>query len=467
MQSDNLPSTIRNNSKEHTPEQRKKRVHRMKTVIMVVVIILLLLPTLLCIMLGIHVSRLQKQVNDLISIHITDGTLLADTEGNTSYAYAANRQEEADGNSLEGNPEDNPSLSVTPGGDALGITGTGYGESLSDTAISGPGGTNDLSPVDGTTENNLTGDETIENNLTGDETIENDQQGDDITGGGLPGDEVDIPDEPGNTGSEPGNQAGDTLEIAGTEDSGGFELLGNPGNTERTADAKDVQDSQYTEETEAKTGIYAGKKVYLTFDDGPGKYTDDILDILSEYGVKATFFVIGKEDKASKKIYQRIVDEGHTLGMHSYSHVYKRIYNSLEDFDKDFTKLWKLLYDTTGYMPIMYRFPGGSYNEVNENGMDEFIKYLNEKSILYYDWNVVNGDATGEAFTKDQLINNVLKDVAIKKTPIVLMHDVQSKGTTVDSLPQLIETLLAGGAEVLPLTADVPLIQQIKADSIK
>lgn len=226
-------------------------------------------------------------------------------------------------------------------------------------------------------------------------------------------------------------------------------------------------DSDTTKTSDQDKDIYKGKTVYLTFDDGPSIYTDDILDILGEYNVKATFFVIGKTDSNSKKMYQRIVDDGHTLGMHSYSHNYEKIYNSLEDFDKDFTKLWKLLYDTTGYKPSIYRFPGGSDNLVNKNGMDEFIRYLNDKSIVYFDWNVVNGDATGVDYTKEQLISNVLKDVAVKKTSIVLMHDSQSKETTLETLPGLLEKLISGGAKVLPLDKNVTPIQMIKANSIK
>ena len=153
--------------------------------------------------------------------------------------------------------------------------------------------------------------------------------------------------------------------------------------------------------------------------------------------------------------------------MHSYSHVYKQIYNSEEDFDKDFTKLWKLLYDTTGYMPTIYRFPGGSANMVNKHGMKEFIRYLQEKEIIYFDWNVDNGDATGIEFTKEQLSENILNGVAAKKRSIVLLHDTQGKRATVDSLPAVLEALISGGAEVLPLTEEVKPIQQIKAEDVK
>ena len=222
-----------------------------------------------------------------------------------------------------------------------------------------------------------------------------------------------------------------------------------------------------TKNVKKNTGIYSGKKIYLTFDDGPSKYTNEILDILGEYNAKATFFVIGKTDEASKKEYKRIVKDGHTLGMHSYSHKYNVIYKSVEDFDKDFTKLWNLLYDTTGYKPKIYRFPGGSGNMVNKHGMDQFIKYLNKKSIVYFDWNVVNGDATNIKYTKKQLVKNILDDVAKRDNSVVLMHDTNQKKATVDSLKQLLDALTAGGAQILPLNEKIPPIQMIKADTIQ
>ncbi len=213
--------------------------------------------------------------------------------------------------------------------------------------------------------------------------------------------------------------------------------------------------------------VFSKKKVYLTFDDGPSQYTDDILDILSDYNVKATFFVIGKTDKYSKKMYRRIVEEGHTLGMHSYSHDYKNIYKSVEDFDKDFTKLSDLLYDTTGYRPSIYRFPGGSSNNVSNLDITDFIKYLNKKSIIYYDWNVVNGDATGKILTPEELSQNVITGVDLHKTSIVLMHDTVTKENTVKSLTQILQTLIEGDATILPLDKDVAPIQQVKASSLK
>lgn len=99
---------------------------------------------------------------------------------------------------------------------------------------------------------------------------------------------------------------------------------------EAESDAKQEEEGVSLQADKNKTdGEMAGKKVYLTFDDGPSENTDQILEILDQYDVKATFFVIGKEDKASKKRYQKIYESGHTLGMHSYSHSYSGIYKSL------------------------------------------------------------------------------------------------------------------------------------------
>ncbi|MGN0311390.1 MAG: polysaccharide deacetylase family protein, partial [Lachnospiraceae bacterium] len=102
------------------------------------------------------------------------------------------------------------------------------------------------------------------------------------------------------------------------------------------------------------------KVAYLTFDDGPSNHSEQLLDLLEEEGVKATFFVVAKEDVESERIYQRIVRDGHGLGLHSYSHVYEKIYSSPELFQEDLWKLKTFLYHKTGVSCNIYRFPGGS-----------------------------------------------------------------------------------------------------------
>lgn len=209
------------------------------------------------------------------------------------------------------------------------------------------------------------------------------------------------------------------------------------------------------------------KKVYLTFDDGPSTGTEEILAILKEYDVKATFFVVGKEDDYSMEMYKKIVEEGHTLGMHSYSHQYSTIYQSVEAFSQDINRQKELLKEATGEDIRLFRFPGGSSNLVSNIGMQEFIKYLNEEGITYFDWNVSSGDATSKSLEPEALVQNVIQDVGIYKSSVVLMHDAADKPNTVKALPELIERLREMDVDILPITEDVKPIQHIKADEIE
>lgn len=202
-------------------------------------------------------------------------------------------------------------------------------------------------------------------------------------------------------------------------------------------------------------------KVYLTFDDGPSENTNAILDILDDYNVKATFFVCGKTDEKSLEAMKRIVSDGHTIGMHSYSHKYSEIYSSYDAFKTDFSKIENLIYDTTGVEAKYYRFPGGSSNKVANTNMSQFIRYLNDSGIKYFDWNVVSGDATSKAYTSDELVENVMKDVVKYKTSVVLMHDGNEKNATVRALPKMIEALQSKGALILPISDDTTLIQHV------
>lgn len=204
------------------------------------------------------------------------------------------------------------------------------------------------------------------------------------------------------------------------------------------------------------------RKIYLTFDDGPSSNTDRILDILKEYDVKATFFVIGNTDERSLNSYRRIVDEGHTLGMHSYSHRYHEIYQSVEAFGADLTKLQELLYAETGVWCRYYRFPGGSSNTVSRIGMQELIQYLTERDIVYFDWNVASGDAASETISASRIVSNCLSGLNDKTEAIVLLHDTAEKSTTVSALPQIIESILADeNMALLPISDDTFAVQHI------
>ncbi len=204
------------------------------------------------------------------------------------------------------------------------------------------------------------------------------------------------------------------------------------------------------------------RRVYLTFDDGPSIYTDEILDILAEYDVKATFFVVGKEDEHSQESIRRIAEEGHTLGMHSYSHKYSELYASLDSFEADFEKQRAYLEELTGEKCRFYRFPGGSSNTVSKMDMGTFIDYLDDQDVVYFDWNVSSGDGGRLLLDVDTLVKNSTEDVARWNTAVILMHDSADKRTTVDALPQIIEKILAmEDTVILPITGDTEPIQHI------
>ena len=219
--------------------------------------------------------------------------------------------------------------------------------------------------------------------------------------------------------------------------------------------------NQTDEDIDNLAGTEDVLKVYLTFDDGPSENTNEILDILDDYGVKATFFVVGKPEEEYKGIYQRIVNEGHTIGMHSYSHKYSEIYSSLDAFKNDFEQIQNLIYDTTGVESVYYRFPGGSSNKVSNIDMSQYIQYVNDQGVKYFDWNVSSGDATSLAYTPDDLVENVMNDVVKYKTSVVLMHDTETKDATVQALPKLIEELQKAGALILPIDGETTVIQHV------
>ena len=218
-----------------------------------------------------------------------------------------------------------------------------------------------------------------------------------------------------------------------------------------------VQDADREEE-----GI---RKVYLTFDDGPSSNTGRILDILAEYDVKATFFVVGKEEERYQPLYNRIVDEGHTLAMHSYSHKYHEIYQSKESYVEDLTKLQEFLYETTGVWCRYCRFPGGSSNTVSKVDMHELIAYLDEQDMTYFDWNIVSGDASNSYISPGDIIRNCTRKIGEFDEVIILMHDAAEKDSTVEALPGLIEQIQAmEDTKILPITDDTEPIHHISND---
>jgi peptidoglycan/xylan/chitin deacetylase (PgdA/CDA1 family) len=202
------------------------------------------------------------------------------------------------------------------------------------------------------------------------------------------------------------------------------------------------------------------KRIYLTFDDGPSSNTDKILDVLDSYGIKATFFVVGKNGYDDQ--YKRIVDEGHTLAMHSYSHKYSEIYASIDTYKADLTKLHDFLYELTGVDCNIVRFPGGSSNTISKVDMNDLITYLDDENMIYFDWNVSSQDATSSYKSAQQIADNVLSNMNKFNNSVVLFHDASNKDSTVEALPIIIEKILESDDSVfLPISEDTVLVQHL------
>lgn len=207
-------------------------------------------------------------------------------------------------------------------------------------------------------------------------------------------------------------------------------------------------------------------KVYLTFDDGPGPHTEELLDILKEYEVKATFFVTAMYVPQYQECYSRILEEGHALGIHTYSHVYDDIYASVENFQADFKKMQDYVDELTGERVMISRFPGGSSNKVSAVAMDELIQWLTQEGIVYYDWNVSGKDAESNSITPQEIADNCLwgiQQCRVGGTAIVLLHDSGGKKSTMEALPLIIEGIeQMENTILLPINADTVPIQHIR-----
>ena len=184
-------------------------------------------------------------------------------------------------------------------------------------------------------------------------------------------------------------------------------------------------------------------RVCLTFDDGPSAdITPKILDLLKENDIKATFFVLGYT-KNMEELVRRIYEEGHTIGLHGYSHVYSEVYASIDALIENFQKVEELVASTTeGYYSKIIRFPGGASNTVSKNYcigiMTEAVDLVEELGYTFYDWNVDSGDA-GSAWTSKEIYENVISGIRPGRLNVVLMHDSGGHTETLEALKMIIQ----------------------------
>ncbi len=199
--------------------------------------------------------------------------------------------------------------------------------------------------------------------------------------------------------------------------------------------------------------------VYLTFDDGPSKYTENILYYLDLYDIKATFFVIPDGTAECNARLQKIANAGHTIGVHTASHDYEKIYASVDAYLTDFELAYNRIYEATGIKAQLFRFPGGSINDYNTEIRDELIEEMTRRGFIYFDWNVDSNDAMGATWT--EMYNSVLKDTAATNRAVILMHDYNGGYGTVLVLEDIIRALIndSRGYKLDKLTVNVKPVQ--------
>ncbi len=209
-----------------------------------------------------------------------------------------------------------------------------------------------------------------------------------------------------------------------------YEVKDSNGNTSNSIRTINVID----EENDKNENI-----IYLTFDDGPGQYTEELLKVLNKYGVKATFFVTNQFPKFQYLI-KKEFEEGHTIGIHTYSHKWN-IYSSVDTYLDDFNNIENIVFAQTGIHPKFFRFPGGSSNTVSKKYakgiMTELSKIMTEKGYTYFDWSFDSGDTSKNKNSKDDIVNTVKSHLNTKNNYIILMHDI--KKNTLNALPEIIE----------------------------
>jgi peptidoglycan/xylan/chitin deacetylase (PgdA/CDA1 family) len=196
------------------------------------------------------------------------------------------------------------------------------------------------------------------------------------------------------------------------------------------------------------------KTIYLTFDDGPGPYTAQLLDVLKKHDAKATFFVCDHSNY--NHLLTRMAQEGHAIGVHTASHNYQKIYAGEDAFFADFNIVHNLIKEKTGISTTLCRFPGGSSNTVsrfNPGIMTRLAKILTERGYQYFDWNVDSFDAGG-ATSSAQVVNNIKRGVAGNRVSVVLQHDI--KGLSVNAVEEILIWGKANGYTFKALTSSSP-----------
>lgn len=204
---------------------------------------------------------------------------------------------------------------------------------------------------------------------------------------------------------------------------------------------------------------YEEGTIYFTFDDGPSIYTYSMLEYMRKNNAKGTWFVVPSRTDFCYERLRAIANDGHTIGVHSATHEYETIYASVEAFLEDFHEAWSIIRDATGQTPEIFRFPGGSKNDFNEETRDAIIKEMTRRGFRYYDWNVESGDVNGANW--DQMYNSIPRDCRALKRPVILMHDSAGTANAAYVLDDVLRVLADEGYKFDAIRRDTEPVQFI------
>jgi peptidoglycan/xylan/chitin deacetylase (PgdA/CDA1 family) len=219
------------------------------------------------------------------------------------------------------------------------------------------------------------------------------------------------------------------------------------------------------EKLDYKEEVPGDKVVYLTFDDGPWSGTPQLLDLLDQYGVKATFFVTAQffdEEEDLVNAIKQIHDRGHEVAVHTYLHEYRDIYASVDAYLEDYKKMDDIIVKAIGTRSHAFRFPGGSNNVYDKDIREDLIREMNSRGLVYYDWNAYDGGCDG--YSESQMISSAVEESESQDSSILLMHDTKAQSFILDTLPSIISQLQEAGYRFDVLDGTVKPVQFSKVE---
>jgi len=206
------------------------------------------------------------------------------------------------------------------------------------------------------------------------------------------------------------------------------------------------------------------KTVYFTFDDGPSKNTEVLLDLLQKEGVKATFFVCaqGEDTEYMQMLLRRMRDEGHSIGLHTCSHRYQDVYVSLEGYLDDLASIDAFVYEATGLHPNILRFPGGSRTANADPAlMRQIAQEVTRRGYVFFDWTVPSKDDGATPAPVESITARIVNGVKERQVEIILCHDNPTPTTTPAAVEAAIAALREQGYRFDRLTHKTPPVQLI------